>query len=540
MPDDYYEKQQTALAPPLAISHIVRTLRTYLPVIALSVAAVMVGYLIVAVAIYVLSPSQAVTSLRFRIDFKGADLGEYPNGTKFSSAEIITTPVLLKAYDANDLGRFTTFADFTKSIFVLESNTAHDSLSLEYQSRMSDPKLMPVDRERLQREYESKLASLSKDQYSLNYLRPTRLKNVPESVARKVLHDILQQWAEYVSKEQHVLEYRVALLSPSAIAATRLDAEADPIVATQVLRAHVMRVQSNIQSMRRIPAADLVRTSKEGLTLLDIGTRLEDIMRFRIDPLIESIAGSNLITNRAATIRFLEAQLAYDQRQLEASKQKADAARQALALYQSGRGMGGAAAANSALAATHPTGTASGSRQNETVMPQLSESFLERIALMVTNSAEINYRKSITEDYRHAALDIIPIQQGVAYDQAVLELIRNTRGGTPIDRAWVDQQLTATRDEIRQIVVHIHEIHAVVSRNMNPSTELLTIIGVPATRHERSTSVKTLALYGILTCFIALPIIVLLCLLHNRVREEEAAEAPVASSVSGAAVESTG
>ncbi|MDP9194579.1 MAG: hypothetical protein M3P06_23025 [Acidobacteriota bacterium] len=533
MPDDFYERPAPALAPPLAISHIVRTLRTYLPVIALSLAAVMVGYLIVAVAVYVLSPSQAVTSLRFRIDFKGADLGQYPNGTKFSSTEIITTPVLLRAYEANDLGRFTTFADFTKSIFVLESNTAHDTLSLEYQSRMSDPKLMPVDRDRLQREYESKLASLSKDQYSLNYLRPSRMKNVPEAIARKVLHDILREWAEFVSKEQHVLEYRVALLSPSAIAATRVDAQTDPIIATQVLRAHIMRVQANIQSMRRIPAADLIHTRKEGLTLVDVATRLEDIMRFRLGPLVESIAGSNLLNDRAATIRFLETQLDYDRRYYDAQKQKVEAVRQALSLYMNGRGIG------SQFVNGNPTAPpAESTGPNETVMPQLSESFLERVIQMTTNTTEIAYRKSLTEDYRQAALDAIPTQQAVAYDQAVLDIVRGTSGGATLSRDLVNQQLTATREEVRQIVMQLHEIHAAVSRNMNPSTELLSLIGVPATRLERSVSIKMLALYGILTCFIAIPIIVVLCLLHNRVREEEAAEATITSVPN--AVESTG
>jgi hypothetical protein len=420
------------------------------------------------------------------------------------------------------------------SIFVLESNTAHDTLSLEYQSRMSDPKLMPIDRDRLQREYESKLASLSKDQYSLNYLRPSRLKNVPESVARKVLHDILSEWAEFVSNEQHVLEYRVALLSPSAVAATRLDAQTDPIVATQVLRAHVMRVQGNIQSMRRIPAADLIHTKKDDLTLLDIATRLEDIMRFRLDPLVQNIAGSGLLTNRAATIRFLETQLAYDQRYLESQQQKAEAARSSLALYMSSRGE----AVQNAVAQARATATTPVVPNNTTtVMPQLTESFLEQLVQMTTNTAEITYRRSLSEEYRHAALDIIPVQQGVAYDQAVLDIVRNTGGSSSITREAVDRQLIDTREEIRQIVVQLHEIHAAVSRNMNPSTELLSLIGVPATRLERSVGVKMLALYGILTAFIALPIIVVLCLLHNRVREEEAAEASI-SSVSGA-IEST-
>jgi hypothetical protein len=529
MPDDFYEKPALQ-DPPVAVSHIVRTLRAYLPVIALSLAAVMVGYAILAVAIYVLSPSQSVTSLRFRVEFKGADQGEYPNGTKFSSAEIITTPVLLKAYQANDLDRFTTFADFTKSIFVLESNIVQETLNLEYQSRLSDPKLTPVERDRLQREYESKLASLSKDEFSLNYLRPSRVRSIPEVVVRKTLHDILTEWADFVSKEQNVLEYRVALLSPTAVSQQSKSEGLDPIVATQMMRAVMDRVQGNIENLRRVPAADLIHTKGETeLSLIDLATRVEDIVRFKLDPLVQDIAASNLLTDRPSTIRFLEAQLAYDQRTLDIFRERTEAARNALALY-----MG----TQPEVGDITPVPTNSSQQQNGSVMPLLQDSFVDRMMQLASNSADLGYRKTLTEEYRESAIRVAPLEQYVAYDQTILDTVRrNAGGGAPMTRQAVDQQLAVMRTDLLGIVHNIHEIHGAVSRNMNPSTQLLTLIGVPATRFERSIGVKKLVLYGILTCFIALPIIVVLCLLHNRIREEEEAERSV-SGVPGA-VQST-
>jgi hypothetical protein len=524
MPEDFYEKTNDLQDPPIAISHIVRTLRNYLPVIALSLAAVMLGYLILAVAIYVLSPAQSVTTLRFRLEFTGAEHGQYPNGTKFSSAEIITTPVLLKAYNNNDLGRFTTFADFTKSIFVLESNTAQDALTMEYQARLADPKISPVDRDRLQREYESKLASLGKDQFALNYLRPSAVRSIPEVVVRKTLHDILEEWAEFVSKEQHVLEYRVALLSPSEVAT--MPVVADPIMATQMLRSSVLRVQQNIDAVRRIPAADLIHTEKDQATLYDLAARLEDILRFHLDPLVQTIAGSSLLTDRTFTIRFLETQVAYDQRVLDAQRQRSESARQALTMYMSGRMMEeGAGGLQSGSARPVPPAGAQQLNPNETVMPQLSDSFLDRVIQFASNAADLTYRKTLTEDFRESSLRVVPLQQGVAYDAAVLNVVRSTSGGSAnLTRPMVDQQLLAMREELRRIVEHVHEIHKVVSRNMNPSTQLMSVVGVPSTRFERSIGIKKLFLYGILTGFIALPIIVVLCLVHNRIREEEAAE----------------
>ena len=80
--------------PAVSVSHLIHTLGKYLPAILLGMAAVMVVYIIVATAAYLLSPSQRSTSQAFRLDFKGADHGEYPNGVKFSTTEIVSAPIV--------------------------------------------------------------------------------------------------------------------------------------------------------------------------------------------------------------------------------------------------------------------------------------------------------------------------------------------------------------------------------------------------------------------------------------------------------------
>src|SRR5688572_19801343 len=181
-------------------------------------AAVTVGYVIIATAAYLLVPAQHVTTQSFRLDFKGADRGEYPNGTKFSTTEIVSPPILLNVFNQNNLGRYVSFADFSRSLVVLESNRALENLMRDYQSRLSDPKLVSIDRERIQREYEGKLASISKGQYALHYMRKTRGRDMPEILARKVLSDVLKEWSNFAANEQHVLKYRIAVLSPDVIA----------------------------------------------------------------------------------------------------------------------------------------------------------------------------------------------------------------------------------------------------------------------------------------------------------------------------------
>jgi hypothetical protein len=503
---------------PVSISHLVHTLRKYLPVIALGMAAVTVAYVIVATAAYLLTPSQRITSQAFRLDFKGADRGEYPNGTKFSTTEIVSAPILLKVYNQNELSKYLSFSDFARSMVVLESNRALEALNRDYQARLSDPKLVSIDRERIQREYEGKLAAISKGQYALHYMRKTRGKDIPELVVRKALNDVLAEWADFVANEQHVLEYRVAVLSPNVVAGTQIDGT-NPVINVDILRAKVQRVKHNIEKIRAIPAADLVRTQGDTLSLSDISIRLDEIVRFRLEPLANRSVAAGL-DDRGETLRFLESQLSYDQRQLEGQKGITEANRRALVLYLDGK----SEAELLAPGATNRPAPTGGISNPETVMPQLNDSFLDRLIQLTSSTTDSLYRQFLTDRYRDAALLVIPLQEAVDYHQSLLAFVRAGAGGDKMTRETVDQQILATREEVRGLVIKMHEIYKSLSRNLNPSTELISRDGVPTTRVVRAISIKQLAMYGVLTAFLALPLLIFLSLLHNRVREEEDAD----------------
>ena len=521
MSDQHHEAPAEHLEPPVSVSHFFKVLRAYLPIIWLSLATVGLGYVIVALAMYIYAPSQRVTTMSFRLEFEGADRGTYPNGTKFSSAEIISTPVLSRTFAANNLSRFTTFGQFARSVFVLESSNAQETLAREYQSRLSDPRLTAVDRERIQREYELKLASLSKAHFALNYVYPDGTDPIPATVVRKFLNDVLREWADFVSREQHVLEYRVPVLSPDMVASTRIE-DSNPIISTEVLRAKTNRVIANIDELRLLPAADLVRSGK-GLSLNDIQIRLDDIVRFRLEPLVHGIAAGQL-DDRSNTLRFLETQLAYDERHLERQKQYADAALKAMAMYN-GHPRETPEGAAAIAGQSRPERSAP-----ETVIPQISDTFFDRLLQISSSSADREYRQRVADRYREAAEAIAPLEQAVEYDRSVLTLVRGTGPGAGVTRESVQQQIGASREEVRQLVVQIHQIYKALSENLNPSTELMTVTSAPTTRVERTLSITRIALYGLLTLFIAFPIILFACLIHNRIREEDAATDNAAES----------
>lgn len=492
---------------PVSVSRLFHTLRAYLPAMLLAITAVMTAYLILAVAAYLLSPSQHVTRLAFRLDFSGASEGAYPNGSRFSSAEVVSTPVLLQVYKDNELARFTSFAAFSDSVFVLEANTAYEALVAEYQARLSDPKLTAVDRERIQKEFVDKRASLNKNEYAIHFLRNGDNRRIPDTLVRKVLTDILKTWAHTAVNEQHVLA-RVAVLTPKIVDETPFEA-AEPVIAIHVLRSKIARVQVNLGGLARLPSAELVRTSEpDGYSLEELRIRLEDLARFRLEPLLADAAGT--VGNQAAATRFLESQLAYDQRELQAQRDRAEAARQALAVYTAGE----PAMTDAPTAAARPDAT------SEPVTPQVDASFLDRLLTLSTDSKDRDFRQSLVTSYREATLAMIPLAQEVAYDNATLSAIRaGARGGATPDS--IRQQIATVRAEVRQLVGLMNVIQKRISEYVNPSTQLYTLVGTPVSRIDRALSVRRLFILGFVVLLMTATLALLGSLLHARMRQEE-------------------
>ena len=526
MPTDYAERPThhqldreilMESEPPVSISHFTHVVRNYGTTILLWLACIALAYLIIAIAFYLVSPAHRVTSQPFRLDFEWAGKGAYPNKTKFNIADIISGPILARAWQDNHLADYMPFGDFSRVVYVLETNPQYDLLSAEYQAKLADPKLSPVDRERLQREFELKAESISKNEYSINLDRRLGSRSIPEPLARKVLLDILNDWADFAVNQQHVIAYQVSVLSPEILTPSAIE-QSDVVAAIEVLRAKVNRVIINIQKIEMLPGATLARTPPDQMSLEEVRIRLDEIMRFRLEPLLVTALHSSLLNDRGTTIRFLESQLAYDQRQLEAAQRMADSVRDSIAVYEQPGATETGASATNAKSPEQRKG-------NEAVMPQLSDSFLDRLVVMTGRATDAKYRQNLVDDYRRAFANTIPLQQAVAYDTSVLEELRKSGGGSAaLNPAAARAQIDQTRTEVGQMINKMNELFQLVSRNMTPSTQLFTITGPPTTRTFRGVSAQRLSLYGLLLLLIALPVIIVLCLLHNRVREEEAAD----------------
>lgn len=490
--------------------HVVREYRL---VIQLSMVLLAVGYGVAAIAYYLLSPAERLTYQRFRLDFNGAERGVYPNGSKFSANEIISPQVLQKTYENNNLSKYLAFGDFSRSIFVLVSNMEYERLAADYQSRLSDPKLSPVDRERLEKDFDLKLESVSKNEFSINFARSLTSGSVPEALARKVLSDMLVNWADIAVNEQHVFVYDLSVLSPEVLRPTAAEDD-DAVASIEILRSKALHIWDNVWEIRQLPSANLARTPDDHVSLEELQLRIEEIIRFQLDPLMAAAVAGGL-ANPRKTVVFLENQLAYDQRLLEAQQRRADATRTALMMYSEPRSQ-------------ENVGTVPERRNtpgSEPVMAQLSDNFLDRIFTLAGRSADIQYRQKLVDDYTAAVKNSVPQQQNVAYDERVLDQVRKAPlnqkpGGDPTLRA----QVADVRKQLLTVVIKANSLFQIVSHNMSPPTQLFTLIGPSTSRVQHNVSLTNLALLGVLVLLVAFPVIVVLCMVHHIIREDERLE----------------
>ena len=319
---------------PMPMLHVVQTLARDRIAIGVWLLAVIGLYGIATLAIMLLMPGQRSTAVRFRLNFEGASEGRYPNGRTFNPAEITSNWIIADVYRADDLASFMTFEKFAHALVVVDVNPDYELATADYQRRLADPRVSPIERDRIVREWEAKRKSLSTGEFELTFTRVESLRQVPEAAVRKALLDVLSTWARVAANEHHVLEYPVSVLSPAFVTPSAGDPR-EVIVSAELLRGKVRHVLDNIRDLEDIPGSELLRSDGQHMSLQEIRLRLEETVRFRLDPLVRAVNASGPISHPEQVVRSAESQLEYDRNQLQAYEMRVATVREALAMYSS-------------------------------------------------------------------------------------------------------------------------------------------------------------------------------------------------------------
>ena len=380
----------------------------YRQVISLAVAGVMACFVVAMLAAYIFQAVERLGTLEFRLLFEGASQGQYPNGTSFSSAEITSTSALTEVFETNDLERYGSYEDFSNSIFVLQSNPELEILSYEYEAKLAASGLSPVDRRRIEDDFRTRRQSLTDPRFSLNFREDARVARMPPSLVSKVLDDTLATWARQAAERKGALRYNIPVFSKNILWPDLIEAE-DYITGIDILRAQVRRIIANIDQIATLPGAAVIRIDGGRVSLAEIHTSLEDILRFQIQPLVGLIRMTGLSRDPASLGRYVDDQFFQVNLQRAEAEKRVAAVQESLRAYMLQRGA--VPEAGSGSGELIPT-VAPGS---ETMMPQLGESFLDRLLEMSTMNSDVGYRQRLTDRVIDESIAVAALEREQAY-----------------------------------------------------------------------------------------------------------------------------
>ena len=491
-------------------------LRSYRRVIGATVVGVGTLFVVGVILVFLVSPVERIGSIQFRLLFDGAEKGEYPNHTPFSPSELVAGPVLTEVYRINDLQRFGKYEDFKDSVFVQQSNPDLDLLSYEYQALLADTKLSPVDRARIQDEFKKKRAAMVDPSFAISIRRNERLKTLPSGLMDKVLMDALNTWAKQADERKGATKYNVAVLSANVLQKDVLERE-DYLVAIDILRSKTNRVLETLTAIAKLPGAEVIRVGPERVTLADVRTSLEEVVRFRLEPLLGLIRSEGVTKSSRGLALYAGNQLFQLRLEQQESADIVQALQTALRENMAQRGV------SSGDSKAGAAGSGGGAGGGQAMMPQLDQSFLDRIMTLSTAQADAEYRRKLTDRLIEESVKMAARSREAAYYDDLVKELRTTTTravGSPEIVALIKTRSLEAFDEIAKGVEQTAAIYRELSAlNLNPSTTLFSVSGPFSLQTQRSLTLKTVILYFVLLMMLTLIIAPIGCLVHHAVRK---------------------
>ncbi len=501
------ERDEFAEEPGEAFSlkPVLKTLWGYRRVMLLALVALLVCYAAVILLAYALTPRETMASLGVRLTFEGAEQDQFPNGTKFSAAEIVAGPVLAEVFKKNQLERYLKFADFKDAMFVLQSNPDLDLLSYEYQAKLAEPRLTAVDRSRIEEEFRKKRDSLKSASFSLNFRTAERVLRIPEPMMSKILHDTLSTWAQQAAERKGATRYNVAVLSKNTLKKDFLTAE-DYVVGVDILRSMIERVLRTVDDIAKIPGAEAVRLGDDQVALADIRASLEDLIRFKVEPLFALIRTNGLSRNLSRADVYFSDRLLDVQLRREQIRQRMTSLQDALRGYQQAGGSNGVAASTE--------GRTGG------VTPQVTESFIDRVVQLSTQANDVRYRQELTDRIIDDGVLLADLNRQAEYYDSTRKAFA---AGRQVQNTSLEPEVTRRTlqlySDVERSIDQVQAMYKLITQqNLNPDTVLYSVTSPFVVTAARSLSLRTVALYLLITLFGATIVIPIMCLAHDYFR----------------------
>lgn len=429
--------------------------------------------------VFLFQPKEIISKLEFKIEFDGIEKNEYPNGLKFSTSDIVSNAILNQVYEKHALGKHMSFESFKRGLGIYQTNDALRMIEMEYADRLSAKNLTIEDRDRLETEYREKVGAAMVPIYTLSFTYNYKLSKIPQEIIYKVLYSIIETWAEYSKNVKGIDQYQIALVSKNILTKEML-MQNDYLIATDMLRLAIKRIEENIQVLEGIPGIHLVKVGENKITLRDIKFRLADLQQFQLSPVMGVIRQNGITRKIDETLGYLENQIFEMNLKEKEFISTKDVYDKALRLYLQRR-HGDAFASKDEISPTERKERKMMLGDMPAMIPQFGESFLTSIVNMALENSDAEYRQNITEKSMETGLKRVEIEYEVEYYQNLYDRIKSVKNATANEKystivERINQVHEDTYNTILQTIQDIENIYQKLNQNsLSPSTTMYSV-----------------------------------------------------------------
>jgi hypothetical protein len=335
-------------------------------------------------------PSATTTFIsRFQFTFPYVETGRYPNAVRFTINEILDPAILDQVYNELGLNRFGLSHEAFYSAFSIRPfSPTEQELSELFRQKLTDRRLTFAERERLEQQLRSQLEAASRGAAELSFTLPAPLVLPPE-VGRAVAQRVPRTWAQTAIEKKGVLRIAGFTAVDKAIPAETIDRQPLPLAILALIEAS-QRLDDRLFEIRKTPGISTVRDGISGKSFRDLEWDVRDLQLFHINPLRAALMTYAFPKNDRELRDVLQQRISY----LE--NLEANATRQAQAIEEGlARFVDATAGLNRGVSERR---TEQGSGGGTTTIPQVSESFIDRIIdLSRASLIAFQYQTVITE-----------------------------------------------------------------------------------------------------------------------------------------------
>ena len=444
--------------------------------------------------------------------FEEAKNDQYPNKSPFSISDLIAPNFLEEIYTLNGLSRQEMpMRQFMHNFRIVPYTPVYKLITRKYEELLETRNIRTNigEIQKLQDEMRKELNQIQTRAAVLSFR--TELWAISQDASKNILLSVPKYWANKMVNEYGVLELDVQMYSP-VLFDTHQYEDFDYLVALDKIQTNILLVSYSIAELLTFPNSQRVTDEKTGYTLLDLQKLVQDIVTYDLNRLSSFIQELGISSHKEAVILYYEHQINKLERDKEYQIQQADLINQALRDY------------SLQLGNADETRVV---RENTVDMVQASGDFLDRIAELVKQSEDLEYRQDLYNRYIQYKQESARIDYEIAQKQALLKALgdeqtkRNTLFGHRYEESLMQERFPVILSKMSEYMDILNRLHSKLSKeNFGHDTKLYRVANVDAVKTTGSImSIMDKAIFGSLIFGVAF-VTVVVKLLMTRSKEK--------------------